>query len=97
MLEVLKQVWKTNKIRVILVAIPVILLMLAAVFLGVKKEYILYVASKLLGATKEEDKKLSEEAAKANAAAEEHKKTANELGDKADDIKPDPDWNKGFK
>ncbi len=96
MLEQVSNAWKNNRTMFLLVAIPVGLLLISALFLKGYREYILASAKKLLEKATSKDKQLSEEANKADAEANQHKAKADEIAKevKKVDGDNDADWNK---
>lgn len=96
MLDQVSNAWKENKLKVILVAAPIIILLLASIFLKGYRAYLVATAKKLLDNTVKKDADISKEADKANQEAEEHKAKADDLGKKAEAVKSDDDadWNK---
>ncbi len=96
MLDLISETWKTNKMKVLLVAIPVIGLLLAAIFLSAYRDSLISSAKKLMGESEAKDAKLTQEAAVANAQAEDHKAAADALAVKAEAVskEDDADWNK---
>ena len=96
MLDLVSNAWKASKVKFLLVAIPVVVMLLAAIFLKAWRSYLVASAKKLLEKTLSKDKQLSAESDKANQEANDHKAKADELGKKADEVKndDDADWNK---
>jgi predicted Holliday junction resolvase-like endonuclease len=96
MLESLKAAWAANKPKVILVAVPLVLLLLAALFLKGYRSWLLSSAVKLLGKAEKKDAELKAEADEANKKAEEHKMKAEEIEKKVEEVKKDDDadWHK---
>jgi phosphate/sulfate permease len=96
MLDLLTEAWRTNKIKVLLIAIPLLLMLLAAVFFKAYRSWLAASAKRLIEKTLGKDKQLSKEADKADTEADMHKANADDLKKKADavDGQDDPDWNK---
>lgn len=96
MLDLLSKAWQESKVKVLLVAIPLFVILLAAIFLKAWRSWLLASAEKLIKKTMGRDKELSSHADAANAEAEEHKAKADELKKKAKAIDgdDDEDWNK---
>lgn len=96
MLDLVSNAWKESKLKVILVALPIVALLLAAVFLKAYREYLVYTAKKLLDSSVKKDSELTQQADKANSEAEEHKAKADQLAQESKkvDSDDDADWNK---
>ena len=96
MLELASRLWNASKAKFSLVLIPVAILVILAVAFKNWQFYLLNSAKKLLEKMLEKDKKLNNDAEKANANAELHKARADDLGKKISDTdkENDPDWNK---
>ena len=94
MLDILSKAWAESKLKVLLVAAPIILILLAALFLKVYRSYLVSSAQKLLEKTLSKDKILADESNVLEQSADEHKAKADELAKKADAVEDDKDWNK---
>jgi uncharacterized protein (DUF697 family) len=91
MLEVLKSAWEANKIKVILVAIPVILLILAATLLNGYRAYLLETAKKLLAKAQEKNTEILKQENEAKMQAEQAIANTNKAEEAIEEIKKDDD------
>jgi sortase (surface protein transpeptidase) len=94
MLTLVSEAWKQNKTRVLLVAIPVIAMLLGALFMKGWRSWLIASAEKLLKKTKEKDSSLKKEADELDSKANEHKQKADKLKQEAQSIEDDKDWHK---
>jgi len=97
MLDIIGKTWKENKTRFLLVAVPVVLMLLAAIFLKGYRAWLVSSAAKLLEGTKKKDEQLKAEAEAADAEAEAHKAQAAALKKKEQEVEAeegDADWHK---
>lgn len=96
MLEQVSNLWQQNKVKFLMVAIPVVLLLIAAIFLKAYRQWLLDSAKKLMQTTQAKDKELSQAADQANQEANDHKAKADQLAqqEKEVDKDDDADWNK---
>jgi divalent metal cation (Fe/Co/Zn/Cd) transporter len=94
MLELVSKTWKENKVKFLLVAIPVAAMIVAALFFKGYRIYLMASAKKLLEKAQSKDSKLTIEATALENDAAAHKAKADELGKKADTVEDDVNWNK---
>ena len=94
MLDLVSKAWETNKVKFLLVAIPIVLMLLSALFFKAWRGHLLSSAKKLLEKVSKKNDQLSTESDAANREADEKKAKADELKKKADSVEEDPDWNK---
>jgi len=94
MLELVSKAWETNKPKLFMVAVPVVALVLCALFFKAWRVWLLSSAEKLLKTTQKKNQKISEEANELEIQANQHKKKADEIKKKSEKIEDDADWNK---
>jgi predicted Holliday junction resolvase-like endonuclease len=91
MLDALKSAWEASKVKFVLVAVPVVLLLLTAAFFKAYRAYLISTAKKLLAETNKKNEGLAAEEEEAKAQANQSMKDAQEAEKKIEDIRKEDD------